>query len=193
MVIGRLDFEDVRIKSDEWPALKPKTPYLSLPLISIDGVEYAQSQAILKYIGKLTGLYPTDPKDALLVDEVAYTLIDMARGFFPVLSNKSLNDDEKSAKTLELVDRYWGGVERRLQNPAVANDGPFILGDQVSVADLGLVNSYNGFKTDLNKIVSDEVLAKYPRMAQIAEAVMNLPAVKEWYQKHPLKPQFSGR
>jgi glutathione S-transferase len=38
-----------------------------LPVIEIDGKQYAQSNGILHYAGKLSGLYPTDPILALQV------------------------------------------------------------------------------------------------------------------------------
>ncbi len=51
--LAGVDFEDVRIRSAEWPALKPKTPFGSLPILEIPGKPpLAQSNAILVYIGR---------------------------------------------------------------------------------------------------------------------------------------------
>ena len=62
--LGGLELEDVRIKFEEWPALKPTTPGGSLPVFYVDGEPHTQSSAVLRYLGHLTGQYPTDPMDA---------------------------------------------------------------------------------------------------------------------------------
>ena len=41
-------------------------------------MQVTQSSAILRYVGKLTGLYPADPLAALLVDEVDMMVEEVA-------------------------------------------------------------------------------------------------------------------
>ena len=61
-----------------------KLPFGQLPVLEVEeGVYIAQSAAIMRYIGKKTGLYPSDAVKAALVDSiidevtlhVIYTLI----------------------------------------------------------------------------------------------------------------------
>mmetsp|Transcript_34146 Transcript_34146/g.90229 ORF Transcript_34146/g.90229 Transcript_34146/m.90229 type:complete len:174 (-) Transcript_34146:286-807(-) len=69
--LGGIDFEDDRIDFARWPEFKARTPYGLLPLLSVDGnAPMTQSSAILRYIGRLTKLYPDDPEKALAVDEI---------------------------------------------------------------------------------------------------------------------------
>ena len=45
--IGSVEFEDVRINFNDWPALKPTTPFGQLPFMNIDDSEpIAQSGAM---------------------------------------------------------------------------------------------------------------------------------------------------
>ena len=46
------------------------------PVLHVDGVLVTQSDAITRYAGKLAGLYPTDPYQALLCDEVLSAVED---------------------------------------------------------------------------------------------------------------------
>src|SRR4029077_6733078 len=57
--VAGVDFEDVRIKREDWPALKPDTPFGSLPVLEMPGCPpLAQSNAILLLIGCEYKLHP---------------------------------------------------------------------------------------------------------------------------------------
>src|SRR5262245_55954367 len=69
--VAGVDFDDRRIKRDEWMALKPNTPFGSLPVLDVEGRgELAQSNAILGFIGRSHGLHPTDPFEAARHDAI---------------------------------------------------------------------------------------------------------------------------
>src|SRR5690349_4190600 len=68
--IGGIKFEDKRIAGKDWPAYRDKTPFRAMPVLEVDGKEIAQSNTILRYAGKLAGLYPKDDWQATLADEV---------------------------------------------------------------------------------------------------------------------------
>ena len=65
----RLHPQDTRVHFSEWAAMKSTTPFGQLPLMTVDGKQYAQSGAMLQFAGKLSGLLPKDPYKALRVDE----------------------------------------------------------------------------------------------------------------------------
>jgi len=68
--VSGIEFDDHRITHADWPTLKPSTPFGGLPMLELNGVTYSQSNSLLRYVGKLGGLYPTDAIDALKVDEI---------------------------------------------------------------------------------------------------------------------------
>ena len=70
-LLGDVPFTDERIKFDKWKEMKASTPFGSLPLLVVDGETFAQSNACLRYAGKLSGLYPKDdPVKALRMDMI---------------------------------------------------------------------------------------------------------------------------
>ena len=77
--VAKIPFEDVRVKHGDWPQLKgsDKCIFGQMPILEIDGQVFAQSMAILRYVGKITGLYPEDPIEALRVDEILDSIIDI--------------------------------------------------------------------------------------------------------------------
>ena len=83
LTMGGIPFEDVRVKFEEWGAMKPTTPYGQLPLMSVDdGPPMAQSDAMLRYAGTLATqrgvpLYP--PEKMLEIEEGLGLVADMLR------------------------------------------------------------------------------------------------------------------
>jgi prostaglandin-H2 D-isomerase / glutathione transferase len=62
--VGSIDFIDERITSSEWTVRKEAKKGNSLkqlPLLEVNGQEIGQSKAIVRYAGKIAGLYPNDP------------------------------------------------------------------------------------------------------------------------------------
>src|SRR3954453_11207441 len=68
--IGGIAFKDDRVPTSEWPRRKPNSPFGGFPVLEVDGEVVAQSNAITRYVGKLADLYPSDPWQAALCDEV---------------------------------------------------------------------------------------------------------------------------
>ena len=52
--MGGIPFEDDRVKGTDWERRKPDTPFGALPLLEKDGEILAQSNAINRYVGRLT-------------------------------------------------------------------------------------------------------------------------------------------
>jgi hypothetical protein len=94
--------EDVRIPMDdrklfEQMKAEGKLTFNQLPALQIeDGTLLTQSAAIMRYIGKISGQYPSDPVAAALVDAVLDAEVDLfagthaARPPFPFITQQPL-------------------------------------------------------------------------------------------------------
>src|SRR5258706_14904351 len=78
MAIGRVPFEDDRVKFADWESRKPSTPFGALPVVELDGQSAAQCIGINRYVGKLAGLYPSDAWQAALCDEAMDAVEEIA-------------------------------------------------------------------------------------------------------------------
>jgi prostaglandin-H2 D-isomerase / glutathione transferase len=67
LAFGGIEYEDHRVQGADYAAVKPTLPLNHLPALEVDGVVYAQSMAMARYAGRLSGLYPTDAIEALKV------------------------------------------------------------------------------------------------------------------------------
>lgn len=185
-MIGGLPFDDERFKFDQFDEIKKRMPYKAVPIMTLDGKVYAQTHAILRYIGRLVDLYPVDdPIQALRVDEVVDTLTDLFASVYSYMG-----DDKERLRTgreklvKEDIPKFFGGLEKRVE---VFGDGPFVVGDSVTIADLALVSLVNTFKCGVLDFVETDVVDGYTRMMRSYCAVMEMPQVREWYKKHPIK------
>ena len=57
LFIAGVEFIDDRIEFPSWPARKPTTPYGALPVLEWEGKQLAQSNAIMRFIGRKYDLY----------------------------------------------------------------------------------------------------------------------------------------
>jgi len=99
--MGGIPFKDDRVASSDWTARKPDTPFGALPVLEVDGQTLAQSNAINRYVGKLTDLYPPDPWQAALCDEVMEAVEDISTKLAATLF---LPDEEKKTQRKALVE-----------------------------------------------------------------------------------------
>ena len=99
--LGGVAFEDHRFTFPEFAAFRTTTPFGQVPTLHVDGLQVTQSDAILRYAGKLAGLYPTDPLQALLCDEVAYVVEEASVRIGPTFR---MSGEEQKAARLALVN-----------------------------------------------------------------------------------------
>lgn len=97
------------------------------------GTVVTQSDAIIRYVGKLAGLYPVDAYQALLCDEVMCVAEDASVKLGP--SFRMTGKEQKEAR-LALVDgsmpMYLGWVQSQL----MAHGGEYFADNRLTVADL---------------------------------------------------------
>ncbi|CAJ1346798.1 unnamed protein product [Effrenium voratum] len=128
--LGGIPFKDTTPATDETfndrkAALHPYLPEAGgMPILTIDGKAFAQSRAILRYVGRIAKyegelLYPTDPMEQLLCDELIEIAEDMRA---PIPATFAIQDEEekkaaraalvaedgKVAKWLRVLDRKLG-------------------------------------------------------------------------------------
>jgi glutathione S-transferase len=178
--VAGVDFEDVRLKRDEWIALKPTTPFGSVPVLEMPGQPpLAQSNAILVLLGRLHGLHPRDDFEAARHEAMMCHVEDLRATVGPTL--RIADEAEKKKARDGLVASYlpeWGQrAEKQI------GDGPFFGGPKLHVADLKLhmaVRWFNGGKVDH---VPATIFSGFPKLMRVHDAVRDDARVKSWYAK----------
>jgi glutathione S-transferase len=176
--LAGIDFDDVRIKPADWPALKDQMPYGSLPVLELPGTPaLGHSNAILVLIGRRHGLHPADDVEAARHEGMMQHVEDLRAHVSPTLR---MGEAEKKAAREALVAGYlpaWAqAAERNIT-------GPFFGGEQIHVVDLKIhmaVRWFSGGKLDH---VPATIFADFPRLMGVHDAVRDHPGVRSWYAR----------
>lgn len=178
--VAGVDFEDVRIKREAWPALKPTTPFGGLPLLEMPGKPVlAESNAILAYIGRSYDLHPADPFEAAR-HEAFMSQVEVLRATVgPTL--RIADPAAKKTAREELAATFlpsWGErIEKQLR------DGPFVAGAKIHVADIKLYMAVRWFASGTVDHVPATIFSAFPKLTRLFESVRDHAAVKAWYAR----------
>ncbi len=178
--IGGVDFEDVRLTRDQWLALKPTTPFGSVPIFEMPGrPPLAQSNAILVFLGREHDLHPKDNFEAARHEAVMCHVEDLRAHVAPTLFIK--DDAEKKKAREALVASFlptWGEkMEKQL------GDGPFFAGAKLHVVDLKLHMVVRWFASGNVDHIPATIFAAFPKLTRVHAAVRDDARVKAWYAR----------
>lgn len=180
------EYKAVHLLNDGGEQLKDdfaaKNPSKELPCLEIDGMNLAQSMAIITYLEETVDggeqIFPKDPK---LRYQTRRLCDIIGTGIQPIQNLRVLKycmakvdgKEEKTKVKLEWgrhwIDLGFQALERALKESA----GKYCVGDRVTCADLFLVPQVynaNRFKVDMSK---------FPTIARIDKALSELPAFKK--------------
>lgn len=180
-VLAGVDFDDHRIKRDAWPALKPTTPFGSLPVLEVEGhPPLAQSNAILVLIGRLHGLHPSDPYEAARHEAVLASVEDLRAQVTPTMRLK--DETEKKAAREALVAGYLPTWATHIE-AQIGAEGPFFAGASPNVVDVKLHMALRWFKGGALDHIPATVFDGVARFNRVHDAVRDHAAVKQWYAR----------
>ena len=179
--IGNVAFEDYRFAHPDFAEVRKSTPFGQVPTLMVDGMQVTQSDSILRYAGKLAGLYPADAYQALLCDEVAYVVEEAGVKMGP--SFRMTGDAQKEARTA-LVNGSMPVYLRWLQSQLQAHGGEYFADNRLTVADLKVfvyVRSLNSGRLD--HVPTDLVQKVAPALNAHLQRIAKIPAVAQYYVK----------
>lgn len=175
--LAGVDFDDVRVKSADWPALKAGTPFGAMPVLEMPGKPpLAQSNAILVYIGRLHGLHPADPFEAARHEALMSAAEELRHTITPTLRITEPEARRAAREALAANElATWGRqVEGQL------GDGPFVGGATLQVADIKLYMIVRWLTSGAIDHVPTTVLDHCPKLMRLYRAVGEHPGVKSW-------------
>lgn len=178
--LAGVPFVDERLSRAEFDAQKARFPYGAVPVLTVgDKPPLGQSNAILRMVGSLHGLHPSDPWEAAREEGIMAAVEEMRAKMSPIAHIK--DPEEKKRARQEAANGYlqaWGGfIERQI------GDGPFVGGAELHVADLKIFVALGPFLKGAIDHVPADVWKHFPKLLGVATAVKAHPKIVEWYAK----------
>ncbi|KAJ8712543.1 hypothetical protein PYW07_005385 [Mythimna separata] len=179
LAYGGEEFEDRRVSSEDWPAFKPKTLFGQMPILEIDGKQYAQSLAISRYLGRKYGLVGETPEDAFEIDQNV-DLVNDLRGKAAAVDYEP-DEAVKEKKYEEYVKNVYPDFFERLSAIIEKNNGFLALG-KLTWGDFVLAGMFDYLKKMLRM---PDLEKKYPAFQKVIDNVYSIPKVKAYADAAP--------
>ena len=191
LFISDIPFIDHRIEGDEYDEFKKTgklpngkiAPFKQLPVLEVDEKMFAQTGAIARYCGKLSGLYPKDDDyKSALIDQIIEAAQDI--NFLVTLSGRDKDPEKKKLAREILATRHLPKWFQYLENLNNQNDqSVFFVGKDLTIADLAIWRLLGWLTSGLLDGVPMNILEPYERLKKLREEIYNHPKVNEWMMK----------
>ena len=174
-----VQYKDERIKMEDWPSLKPKTPFGKLPVLEMDGKMLGGSQVIARYIAEKHGLAGSNDFETAFIASVVDAISDLLVKVAQFMHEKDECRKEEQRKELEekSISDTFGHVEKLV---AENKDG-WIIGSKPTYGDLGVYATLEQLQEKFPNFSMD----KFPKLSQLMKKVEGLPRIAKWLKDRP--------
>ena len=174
-----VDFEDHRISFEEFTKTRGDMRFTCSPELEVDGVTVTQSNSMLRYVGKMAGLYPEDNLQALYCDEAMDAVEDLLH---QIVQSFGLEGDELKAAREKLADGWITVIVKGLAEILERGGGQYFADNRLTVADLKVYMQMRSLRAGtLDHVPIDLVDKLAPGLVQHEERVGNDPIVTAYY------------
>jgi len=190
LFIGNIPFEDIRLKEESYDEFKQTgklpngklPPFRQLPVLEVNGELIAQTGAIARYCGKLTGLYPTNNDfDAAKIDQILEAAQDI--NYIVSISSREKNPEKKKIVREILSTKHLPKWFQFLENLIKENkESKWFVGKNITIADLAIWRLLGWLSSGMLDGVPKDILGPYENLIEMRKEIYQHPKVQEWMQ-----------
>ena len=188
LYIGDIPFEDYRIEGDDYDKFKKTgelpnkqiAPFKQLPVLDVDGKIFAQTGAIARFCGKLSGLYPkNDDYKAAMIDQIIEGAQDI--NYLVTLSGRDKDPERKRIARDILaknhLPRWFKFLEKLLKQNTKS---VYFVDNDLTIADLAIWRLLGWLKSGMLDGVPSTILDNYENLNILREKIYKNPKVIKW-------------
>ena len=146
-----------------------KLPFNQLPLLELDDMKLSQSSAMISYLARRGNLYGDTIEDALLCDMLVGAVIDFN---VPAMQFAFKAERNEACKDLDNSLNKFG---KRFDFYLNKNEGEYLLGNKISVADVIIAESLTSFIE-----FSPNCLKSYPILSHLQQKVVSVKSINDY-------------
>ena len=185
LYISNTKFEDKRITSEEFSYIKENgkmtdgtiTPFSQLPVLVIDGQSIAQTGAIARICGKISGFYPDSLVEAGKVDQIIDTATDINMLMRP--SMREQDPEKKKLMRQELskndLPKYFGFLENLLKDEKI-----WFAENRMTIADIAIWRLMGWLKSGVIDDIPQDITDDFNKLNRVYNEVNNNTDIKRW-------------
>ena len=189
LFIGNIPFEDRRLTNEDFSYVKEhgqmkdgtKIPFSQFPVLVINGEVIAQTGAIARICGKLSGLYPEDIVEAGKVDQVIDAATDINMLIRPSMRENDPIKKKEMREDLSKNDlpRYFGYLENILSE----TNSHWFVEDKMTIADIAIWRIMGWLTSGIIDDIPKNLIDKFDNLKKLYSLVNNDKKIKEWVLK----------
>lgn len=174
-----VEFEDHRIPFEDFMKTRGNMRFTCAPVLIVDGIAFTQSNSMLRYVGKMAGLYPEDDLQAFYCDEAMDAVEDLLH---QIVQTFDLEGDELKIAREKLAKGWITVYVKGLAEILQRGGGEYFAGNRLTVADLKVYVQIRSLRSGMLDHVPTDLIDKLaPGLAEHAERVANHPIVMAYY------------
>ena len=185
LYISNTKFEDKRITSEEFSYIKENCkmtdgtiiPFSQLPVLVIDGQSIAQTGAIARICGKISGFYPESLVEAGKVDQIIDTATDINMLMRP--SMREQDPEKKKLMRQELskndLPKYFGYLENLLKEENI-----WFAENRMTIADIAIWRLMGWLKSGVIDDIPQDITDDFNKLNRVYNEVNNNTDIKRW-------------
>ena len=185
LYISNTKFADKRITSEEFSYIKENgkmtdgtiIPFSQLPVLVIDGQSIAQTGAIARICGKISGFYPDSLVEAGKVDQIIDTATDINMLMRP--SMREQDPDKKKLMRQELskndLPKYFGYLEDLLEDENI-----WFAENRMTIADIAIWRLMGWLKSGVIDDIPQDITDDFNKLNRVYSEVNNNTDIKRW-------------
>ncbi len=188
LTLAELDWEDVEIDGPMFAKMKEggELPWGMVPMLQTPEGPLAESIAILRYLGHMCDLIPSDSFKAAKVDE----FLDGIGPYSGILDGTfSIEDLDQRTRAREALFTATGkgtkSLTRLEEKIAESTTGWIASTSLMNIADLKVFTHIFGLFSGNFDGVDKSILAAYPKLLDYHDLVANEPRIKAHYANIP--------
>ena len=188
LYIGNIPFEDYRIEGEDYDKFKKTgelpnkkiAPFKQLPVLDVDGNIFAQTGAIARFCGKLSGLYPkNDEYKAALIDQIIEGAQDI--NYLVTLSGRDKDPERKKTARDILASSHLPKWFQFLENLLKQNTkSVYFVDNDLTIADLAIWRLLGWLKSGMLDGVPTTILDNYENLNKLREEIYKNQKVIKW-------------